>query len=77
MNMIDSVGGFFGRKDCIAVEVVFVRGICSSFLFLVHVSVTLLIWCFAPLMHDYVDIVVEGSVLAVNVLFFCLEDNCN
>ena len=58
MNVIDSVGGFFGRKDCIVVEVVFVRGICSSFLFL-HVSVTLLIRCFAPLMHDYVDIVVE------------------
>jgi hypothetical protein len=36
MNMIDSMGGFFGRKeDCIVVEVVFVRRIvllsCSCF----------------------------------------------
>jgi hypothetical protein len=49
MNVIDSVGGFFGRKeDCIVVEVVFVRRICSSFLFLVHVSVTLLILVLCP-----------------------------
>jgi hypothetical protein len=40
MNMIDSVGGFFGRKeDCIVLVVVFVRRNCSFFL--VHVSVTL------------------------------------
>ena len=74
--MIDAVGGFFGRrKDCIVVEGCVCEG---DLFFLVHVSVTLLIRCFAPLMHDdYVDIVVEGSVLAVNVLFFSLEDNCS
>ena len=75
MQLVGSLGG---GKIALLWRVVFVRGICSSFLFLVHVSVTLLIRCFAPLMHDdYVDIVVEGSVLVVNVLFFSLEDNCN
>jgi hypothetical protein len=69
------VGGFLWE------EIICCGGcVCGKYLFfLVHVSVTLLlIRCFAPLMHDYVDIVVEGRLLvAVNLLFFCLEDNCN
>ena len=59
MNMIDSVGGFFGKKeDCIVVDGCVCERVFSSFLFL-HVSVNLV---FCPFMQDYVDIVVEGFV---------------